>query len=402
MASKRILIAEEALRDQKAHWYSYIKTIEQEATRVGWNVDVACNYQATADVVTGFSAFPVFLSSYYLDQSTQGTLIRRKLGFVTHSFSCLKVLWTFLKKRPVYEEVFVPTAVMHHLLCWWFIMLFHAQKPKRLTLFFVTNPGRISENKERVVFSKSTILMSILLSLFKPMIRRKSVRLAVETRGAQNEFQTISKLQFDLFPHPVPLMCNIEDVGKNRLSAIKVFSSPGFARHEKGSDLLKDAIENLLKSNYTDLKFIIQWTDPFTLPDGALCTPGELLSNHQQVKLITGPLNNNEYQELIKKTDCMILPYRNRSYYARVSRVAIEAACAGIPIIYSKGGWLEELVSNFGSGVGFQDGSLDDLLQAIHTMKRTIDDLKTEARTKAQHARNYFSPSNFTSHLFRE
>jgi hypothetical protein len=66
--------------------------------------------------------------------------------------------------------------------------------------------------------------------------------------------------------------------------------------------------------------------------------------------LISQAFNENEYLELLKDTDCMLLSYCNSSYRSRLSRIAIEAASMGVPMVYTKGGWLEEIVTEHCAG----------------------------------------------------
>lgn len=166
---------------------------------------------------------------------------------------------------------------------------------------------------------------------------------------------------------------------------------------------MKTALEQLLKAQ-PDLnaQFRIQWTDPFGMPDGSLCEPGLFLTNHPQVSIIDRPLLTEDYQSLLYTTHCMTLPYRNSSYHARVSRVAFEAVCLGIPLIYTQGGWLEETVVEFGAGIGIEDENKDELMAAIKTMLSEYATYYTSALTKQERAKQYFSGENFCQILFKQ
>jgi hypothetical protein len=54
--AKKLLIVEEALRDLKAHWFEYIKTIDSCAKNLGWDVDVASNRHADPQILKAFSS----------------------------------------------------------------------------------------------------------------------------------------------------------------------------------------------------------------------------------------------------------------------------------------------------------------------------------------------------------
>lgn len=436
--TKTLLIVEEALRDLKAHWFEYIKTIAQAAETQNWSVDVACHQAADPDIQTAFSTFPIFHYARYLDNNTQKLPGERYYGFILHSFRCLTVLWSLLAKQKRYDHIFVPTVLVHHLLAWWIIAQFHPHKPHHLTLFFVTNPGSWNQQTKTSFLPKSSQLLALLLRGFRKLVQQGRVTLGVETKGAKREFESLTGLPFKLLPHPVPqpnaileetitestkphTICltnkvshqifNLESSPQENQSALATLNSTsihptrfacyGFARYEKGSDLLKAALEHLLKDQ-PDLnaQFRIQWTDPFGMPDGSLCEPSLFLTNHPQVSIINRPLLTDDYQALLHTTDCMILPYRNSSYYARVSRVAIEAACLGIPMIYTKGGWLEETVMEFGAGIGIEDENVDELFEAIKTMLSEYAIYHKSALMKRERARQYFSGESFCRLLF--
>lgn len=396
---KRLLIVEEALRDLKAHWFQYIQTICKGVEADGWKVDVACNKQADPEILKTFSSFPIFRHARYLDNSKGRLPGERFFGFILHSIRVLMDLWPLLKKRERYNHIFVPTVLVHHLLAWYAIMLLHPNKPEKLTLFFVTNPGVWDSSKGKAFLPKSTILLKRLLKLFTSQVKSRKVELAVETEGAKKEFEVLSGLPVTLLPHPVPFSGKHKQERQIQSEQTRVnqvaFSCLGFARHEKGSDLLKAAIESLVGNKDFNGHFFVQWTDSFKMPDGSLCDPGPVISTHPKVTIIDRPVHSDEYYELLLKTDCMVLPYRNSSYHARVSRIAIEAVCLGIPVIYTKGGWLQETIESFGSGIGIEDESIDSLKKAIILMDNEFENYSANAVKIAEKAIEYYAPENF-------
>lgn len=394
---KKLLIVEEALRDLKAHWFEYIKTTAESAPEKGWSVDVACHQAVDPKIEQAFSSFPVFRYARYLDNETSRLPGDRYYGFILHSLRQLKVLWPLLNQQARYDLAFAPTVMMHHLLAWWIIMTFHPNRPKQLTLFFVTNPGVWNPQLRTATLPKSSALIGRLLKLFRSQVNQNMVTLAVETKRAQQEFETLTQLPFTLMPHPVP---SGNTAPNSQLSSeLLNFACYGFARYEKGSDLLKAAIIRTLEAHPNfSAKFSVQWVDAFTLPDGLLCRVDDL-KGHAKVNIIDKPVVPSVYQQLLAKTDCMILPYRNSSYYARVSRVAIEAAYQGIPVIYTQGGWLEETITSYGAGIGIADQSIDALAQAIEEMAANYSLYKQKAVENADKAKQYFSAENFCNQL---
>ena len=389
--SEKILIVEESLRDLKAHWFEYIKTINTAAKANNWQVDVASHRDVAPEIKKQLSIFPLFDRAYYLDNNKKKLPGWRYYGFILHSLHCLKVLFPFLNRQPRYDEIFVPTVLLHHLIAWWAIASFHPLAPKHITLFFVTNPGVWHRDKQRAILPKSARLQGWLLKLFSNSIKQGKVTLAVETRGAKREFERLAGVPFRLLPHPVPEF----DLKSTNDKALN-FACYGFARYEKGSDLFKKAITRILnrQPNF-EAQFRLQWVEPFTLPNGVICHPDREFCQHFQVSIIDRPLPSQDYQTLLQATKCMVLPYRNSSYHARVSRVAIEAIFLGIPVIYTKGGWLEEVVTGFGAGIGIEDENVSDLVAAIELMSVNYSCYRQQAIAKIPAARRYFSSQNF-------
>jgi glycosyltransferase involved in cell wall biosynthesis len=435
--AQTLLIVEEALRDLKAHWFEYIKTIAQAAENQDWSVAIACHQDVDPEIQNAVSTIPIFRHARYLDNNTQKFAGERYYGFFLHSLRCLKALWPLLARQDRYDHIFVPTVLVHHLIAWWMIAQFHPHKPRHLTLFFVTNPGSWNQQTQTASLPKSALLQGILLKGFRSLVAQGRLTLGVETKRAQQEFETLTGLPFTLFPHPVPqLTAKGEALNKPKaryalhpdvkgspssslVTALQqekkltltisdavasrpiYFACYGFARYEKGSDILKVAVEQFLQTQpELKVQFQIQWVDDFKLPNGNLCRTNQELATHPMVNIIDRPLLTDEYQTLLHTTDCMILPYRNSSYYARVSRVAIEAACLGIPIIYTRGGWLEELVTEFGVGVAIEDENTEELIAAINTIASDFTIYAESAFNKSEAAQHYFSGEKFCQILF--
>lgn len=394
--SKKLLIVEESLRDLKAHWFAYVMTVASSAASLRYKVDVACNQKAVFANNEEVTFFPIFRYAYYLDLNKKKLPGESYYGFILHSMRALKDLWPFLSRQPSYEAIFVPTVLLHHLIAWWLILKFHPNRPKKTTLFFVTNPGVWDKKRGEATVPDSMRkrILGFLLNKFRKMVECGQVVLEVETLGAKKEFEYVSGIPFTLMPHPVPSKMFKISSGLNKKEP--VFACYGFARYEKGSDILKEALcRYYSEKGNTGVRFIVQWLEPFMMPDGKKCDVGPELYDKTRVDIIDKPLNSEEYFKLLADTGCMVLPYRNSSYYARVSRIAIEAICMGIPLIYTLGGWLEEVAAEFGAGIGVKDEDVNCLVGAIVKMSEEYPKYRAQAMQNVQKAREYFSGENF-------
>ena len=234
-----------------------------------------------------------------------------------------------------------------------------------------------------------------------------------------------------------------------------VVLAPGLARYEKGSDIFQEAIKLILSNevasgewrvtsaqnqsaaglsepvtNYSlpvtapvvplldprrstldssqtapavarSVKFVMQWPEDFDLPDGRRCAPDPDLLKDERVKFSKDLLTGEAYWDFLQQADVIVLPYRSGSYRARVSRVAIEAAMLGKPMVYTKGTWISEVVAMGGAGVAIAEETPQSLAEAIQMAIGDLDTLQSEAERGVARVRNFYSVSSF-HHLLVE
>jgi glycosyltransferase involved in cell wall biosynthesis len=220
------------------------------------------------------------------------------------------------------------------------------------------------------------------------------------------------------------------DAGRSALNTPAkpvVVVAPGFARYEKGSDLMQAAIRLVLQKAETlkleklksldagrstldsyascsplpALRFVLQWPEDFDLPDGRRCGPNPDLLKDERVKFSKDLLTGEAYWDFLQQADVIVLPYRSESYRARVSRVAIEAAMLGKPMVYTKGTWISEVVAMGGAGVAIAEETPQSLAEAIQMAIGDLDTLQSEAERGVARVRNFYSVSSF-HHLLVE
>jgi hypothetical protein len=103
-------------------------------------------------------------------------------------------------------------------------------------------------------------------------------------------------------------------------------------RHDKGVDQLPALLEAMGKGS-ADFRLVLQaQTKPQSTYEQILEA-----GTHQEVDLIAGNLSEGAYLRLLAIADVVLLPYDAKSYCMRVSRVYLEAALAGKPILLSRG-----------------------------------------------------------------
>jgi glycosyltransferase involved in cell wall biosynthesis len=174
-----------------------------------------------------------------------------------------------------------------------------------------------------------------------------------------------------------------------------VFGFYGFARHEQGVDVLMRALEILKEKEELNAEFRIVWPKAFQMPDGSWMDRemfGHLGAN---VRFYENPLSPEGYLRELAETDWLVLPYRVASYEGRCSRISIEACVMGIPVIYTKGTDLEEVVRSHGEGIGAPEEDANKLADAILMAIRKNPAFKKKAVFKQAYAQADFSGNIF-------
>jgi glycosyltransferase involved in cell wall biosynthesis len=369
-----ITIAEEALHRGDGHWPLYIGDITEAFRKAGDKVHVLAHKQADLRLLAELSATPWFARNCWTDLGSQGGL-----GGLRHALRYTRDITAWLRQAPETTWVCALTMRLQQLLA--FALLcrgpWHRGR-RRYLLLFVQGFGIYQGPDLPVAFpaTPSTRLARWSFERLRPAVLSGRVVLAAETRAMQSELESFSKLPVRLFPHPVSLPAELttpsrlpEELG----GRVITITCPGFARYEKGNDLLQDACRQLFAAQpQRDLQVISQWPQAFSLPDGSQAAPDSTLLADGRFILINHSLHREAYAALLARSDLIVLPYRRSSYHNRVSRVAIEAALHGIPLVYMSGTWCEEVVEITGAGVAIAE----ETPEAVNTaLQAALDQL---------------------------
>jgi glycosyltransferase involved in cell wall biosynthesis len=405
----RILIAEEALQSGKGHWPGYIGGIAGGMRVAGDEVDVLVHREATATVLEQVGGRPWFSRSCWVDAASQGAL-----GGIRHNFTFREELANWLRERPPYDWVCALTMRLQHLLA--FALLSNDSNlpsATRFLLLFVQGFGQYVGPGKPTAFQStlSNRLARFCFRLLAPAVRSGRVVLAAETKGMQDELQRFTGLPVSLFPHPVEARSergerktetrDLQTVNCQPPSANSItLTCPGFARHEKGNDLLQEAILEILAGPDGDrFHFVMQWPEPFALPDGRLLGPDPRLVADPRVEFLNQSLDTTAYEALLARSDFVILPYRRDSYHHRVSRVAIEAASRGIPLVYTSGTWTAEIAELAGCGAAIADETPVAIVEALLQAVGMRSEFASCARESAQKVVDHHYAGRFRSLL---
>lgn len=392
-----LLILEEALQFGNGHWPVYIGDIASACRHAGDHVDVLAHCDANFGLVEQLQATPWFRRNCWADPTSQGGL-----GGLKHAVHYGRDLNRWMRLSPEPEWVLALTMRLQHLLA--FALLcrrpFH-RGHQRYLLLFVQGFGEYQGPQAAVTFpeSPSTRLARWCFRRLAPAVISGRVVLAAETRAMQAELQHFSQLPVRLFPHPVVAAPSSLPTSPGVFTPADqpiTITCPGFARYEKGNDLLQGACQLLFASEARiNLQVICQWPDPFALPDGSLASPDPELVADGRYLLINQSLDRSAYADLLGRSQLIVLPYRRSSYHNRVSRVAIEAAIHGIPLVYMGGTWIEEVVELTGAGVAITAETPEATVEALRDALARLPELRERAIQACTRIREHYSAQRF-------
>lgn len=398
--SLRALVVEENLRSRKGHQFQYAYALaNSKSAGERLRIEFAVHRNAEYEVLSTFHAHPVFHRSRLEKNWFHQMPGFRYISFLLHNFAVFRALARHLRMSNGYDYIIFPTASFHHILAAYFLQILFPEKATRIVLFFVTQCTVWPDGLSAPVFELTSKLLSAELRLLRPFVRQKRTVLAVETSCAQHEYQKLSGLPVGLWPHPVTTKSITRC--KNTSSPI-VFGSLGFARHEKGSDLLAKAIEHCLdEALFSDTRFVLQWGEDFIGADGIRVSLSDRVRSDPRVTAIDSPLDEKAYSELLDSISVLILPYRRSSYYGRLSRVSVEAACHGIPMIVTPETHLAHVVADMGAGLLMDKENVESLVVAMIRYLGCALECTEQASLRVPRARTYYSPENFLQTMMK-
>lgn len=366
LAGKRLLVVEEALKDPVGHWYEYVRSVEELARAEGAEVAFVGHAAIEPAIARELNAVAGFSQSrwdgvYYFPQAW-----RRYLGVFRHNWLVYRTMSRVLRDHGPVDCLFAPTVVVHHIWGWRLLLARHGNRIGRMVMLFRNNAGSYAPGSTTPHFARSAAMLKWGMKSFAGAIARGKAAFATDSTRLATEYKALCGIAPDVYPSPrVAPFPNEDRPAKSEQEPV-VLSCLGPARYEKGIDILQQAIAKVLaKGLARPARFVIQWNQPILDGEGKVYPPDAALLESPAVEFITEAMDSAEYDAAIAATDCMLLPYRRDSYFARISGVAVEAATAGIPMIYTRDTWTADLATSVGAGIGVEDGDVDGLAEAI-------------------------------------
>lgn len=408
LAGRRLLICEEGLKDEVGHWFEYCRAVEQIHRCYGARSTILAHADVTPSVMRASSAIRFFRETSWDGMNAEPKMMKRYWGIVTHNWLVFRSIDAFLRKHGSFDLAFAPTVTIHHLIGWRLLAAAHrGGRISRIVLFFRNNIGYYVEDDDKPRFRKISALLRLVMRSFAPLVDSGRVVFATDSERLADEYEALASIRPIVLPSPriaERVTGDRDATGASPGRALR-FACLGPARFEKGVDILQDAIKMFLRrrsgaGERPDARFVIQWNMDILDAGGEPYRVDPALVSDERVEIITAPLDLGAYAMELRRTDCMMLPYRRASYFARISGVAVEAVTAGIPVIFTKDTWCENLVESCGAGLGVKDGDAVGLADAIEAIIADYGAYKSRADARAAVARRRHSAEDFVRRLW--
>lgn len=402
LSGKRLLVVEEALKDRVGHWFEYVKSVAEICAGEGVEVMIGAHSRIDPGTAAEIDARPLFTRTNWDGVYAHPRAWRRYLGIARHNWLVFRTMNRFVREHGPFDCLFAPTVVIHHVWGWRLLLLVQRRRIGRMVLLFRNNAGAYAPGSSTPMFKRSAIVFRWALRSFAGELARGRAAFATDSSRLAREYELLCGIAPEVYPSPrvAPFLETGADKSEDEPL---VFSCLGPARFEKGIDLLQQAIAPFLSDwSGRPVHFVIQWNQPILNADGTTYAPDLQLLADPRVTFIATPLDSAGYDRAVAETDCMLLPYRRESYFARISGVAVEAATAGIPMIYTEDTWTADFAEASGAGIAITDGDVTALVEAMREMARNYGQYRGLARARSKAAQQDHSSGAFLAKLWGE
>ena len=400
LSGKKILICEEALIDHKGHFQSWIKAIRKMHLDAGADVFVAGNRAVIQELRESLEVIPVYTVNSW-DQTVSGKwpAWRRHLRVFAQNWRIFWQTREALRRTGPVDVLFFTAVRVHHMiglraLCGWGL----GRRFNKLTCFLLTGQAEYNNDFSSCHFPRQTRLIASVLRSFGQLAQRGDVILAGDSHITNGEYENLAGVPMTLFPSPG---ADLRYENRGEGSGGPIFTMLGVSTWEKGIDVFQSAILRFLDRNpHSDARFVLQWGVSCEGPGGVVTPISGRLKSDPRVTVLERRLSNEEYAEIFREADFIVLPYRKITYFNRISGVAVEAAVSGKPMIVTANTWLEWAMREFGSGLAVPEDGEEELCAAIERCCAERAAMTSEARARMAVARDYNSSERYLEILW--
>ncbi|MGJ4887514.1 glycosyltransferase [Bradyrhizobium sp. HKCCYLRH3099] len=355
-----VLIVEPHLQGSFGHPWRYAIALTRRLERLGWSARILANaaYRGPSRI-EGAEVIPTFARSYYERRDSSAARAATDRMFETSTFSpfasaVLEAI-DIEAARSDALRVLVPTATVAMLAELLALPLFLAAPPRMALMFHEKpelytswyRPLDVGALRWRVQGSGWADRIGCFATNRRLAARLQDLLgVAVDGIGDVFDDDEIARLtgsSTTMYETPLPPQerALLDSLTAFRRDGGRLAWCPGRMRSDKGAALLPTIIGALADAN-PRYRLLLQRPD---IGDGAR-PQIDAVSTHPGTLVHPDDLSDEAYGALLRLADVILLPYDPDAYGWRVSRVFLEAALAGKPVLAASGMSAEQEHSN--------------------------------------------------------
>jgi glycosyltransferase involved in cell wall biosynthesis len=414
----KVLIVDSALRNLGGHNYSYTRAVESELEARGHPVTVIAN-KGLPDDLAGAHGYEKALTFGAYDFALgQGRFrVLRYIGAqgLIHADELEAVSQRIGMDE--YGLIFCHTVGEFELLAW-SRLLSRRRFPGHLMIVQRNTPRYRACGRLKRLLHPYWRLRPDALNAIDRKMRGRFV-LLTDSEPLTEDYRAVCRARVVTLPIPVPAAVTTarqqEREPESLLSRYRlergnrlVLGYMGDARGSKGFLLLPDLIERILVEHGLDVRFVIQCPGSASDHDGGRQSPGvaELQNLARRVGdrlvLIPEKLGQDDYGDLLRFLDVILVPYLREGYIEPTSGIFAEALAAAKPVVVTRGTWMAGELGKSGSGVEFESNNVDDLTTGTLHLIDHYREFATKAAMLSEPWQRFHNAGNLVDILLRE
>lgn len=400
LRGKSLLIFDDGLSSKDGHWFEIDKAIAVLHAKAGGTTTIVCGSSFVySDELeqAGATVLPSIEHSLWSGRMTGGSGLRHEFEVTLKLARHFRDILVPILRENTFDCVLHPSAMLADLLAWAMVPRKLRRRMGRVALLTRFGVGTYSASRPPAFARKHAAWRWLIRWLGRDFASGRFFLLTDSDRLA-DEYAAVAGVR-------PAVVCSPRAIAPLAAVAERppwlTFGTLGAARIDKGIHLLQAALERLVAEGaIADARFVMQWNRPVLNDDGSVYPRSAVLVGQPQVCYVEEALSSAAYDRQFLKIDCMVLPYRRALYHSQISGVAVEAACAGIPMIYTADTWLSDFIGEQGAGIAVADGDAAGLADAIRTMATDYPAYKALAVERSAIARTRNSPEAFARVLW--
>lgn len=370
----KALIVDPAVHSRGGHHYTAIDRLQAELSRLG--IDAPCLGSAVAspDVARALDCTAAFTSPVYGRDYASPQEFQNRVYQTSRELSrALKHLgeWPDILILPCCDQVLAASVAR--------VLRRHPLKPTPQVLvwllygphhqFAPDNPAAIPIHGEaRRAFT----------ALLKAVGNRENLAAYCETEALAAFYRALLPFDISVAPGAGIALPAAADAPAPEATDQLQLTVAGFANRSKGYRLLPDAIPRLLQHHATS-RFTVHGIVAGSDAEDDAWIFDSLERLGPRVATRRDVLSDEDYLDLLARTDLLLLPYDPEAYRVRGSAMSNQALRLGIPIVAPAGCAFAWPAFHDGYGVAMSSYSPDGLAEATVDALGRLDALKARA-----------------------